>query len=120
MNTSGDGTLGFIMLGAAIFLVFLPIVVAQSRGRGPLVIGSLLLSVIGAAALVASASFGLGGLIFTAFAAACWFGGLFCGITAFVDAAAERRTDELAWRLLHNEAGGLQRPSSVPREKPSK
>lgn len=99
---------------AVVFLMFLPIIIAHSRGRLALEVATILLTGISALGLGAAAIGGLTGGLLAAFLlpgmATCWFAALFCGLVAYLDKAEDRRNNEALFRLLYNDGYGLKPP----------
>lgn len=112
-----------IVAGALLFLGFLPPIVAATASRRTLMLAALLLSLIaiGLFSLGAVAGLAVQGwavLFALPLAGACWFAGLFCGLAAFIDAAAERREAEMAFRLIYGDARGLAVPKDLRQPPP--
>jgi hypothetical protein len=96
-------------LGAlALFLVFLPSIIAETRGRMALVFAAFILSILPVALVGMSfVGGGLLGLSVLPIAGGLWMAGLFCGLAAWIDARLEKRNRETVLRLLTNDARGL-------------
>jgi hypothetical protein len=103
---------GIAAVIAFLFLLFLPIFIMASKGRLALQIATLLLSILGAAALlsgvVAGAAFsGIPFVILVPISSGLWLAALFCALAAWLDAGHERRAKEMTLRLLTNDARWL-------------
>lgn len=101
-----------LLTGLAFFLLFLPAIIAESRGRLVLVFAAVVFSILAFGVLALSlglaSAAGALALPFAAMAAGfLWMAGLFCGIAAWLNSQQERRHREATLRLLNNDARGL-------------
>lgn len=103
-----NGDLKYVLAALAFFLVFLPIIVAETRGRMALVFAAFILSVLPVGLVAVSLAGGaLLGLSAVPIAIGLWMAGLLCGLVLWIDARIERRNRETTLRLLTNDARGL-------------
>jgi hypothetical protein len=98
---------------AVLILIFLPLLIAMSRGRGWLIAGTIAFCLMALGGFFLSAVTGLGAAIILPGVGLVWMAALFCGLAAFLDSAAERRSKEFCYRLLTNDARGMDVPTSV-------
>jgi len=108
----GDGFYVKALIVLAFFLLFLPAIIAETKGRVVLVLAAIVLSLLSMAVL--ALSLGVAGTIgalalpFAAMAAGfLWIAGLFCGLAAWINSQQERRHRESMIRLMTNDARGL-------------
>lgn len=103
-----NGILKYVLGGLALFLIFLPGIIAETRSRKVLVFAAVLLSVLPVLIMsVSLAGVGIVGIYALPIACLLWIAGLFCGLAAWLDAAQERRNKETTLRLLMNDPRGL-------------
>lgn len=109
--TDNQATL-IVVTAAAAFLMLLPIIITSSNSRKPLEVAAFLLCALSAAAFIFGLFVGASASVLSFFislpvAAGLWFAALFCALTAWADAAHERRAKEMTLRLLTNDASEL-------------
>lgn len=110
--SAGD-SMGLALLFGAAALVFLPAIIVLSRRRTALIAAAFILPLVALAGLVVSSISGLAVLLLLPGIGMSWLAGLLCALAAFMDAAAERRTIELQYRLLTNDVRYLRQPDQM-------
>lgn len=105
---------GFGMLALAVFLAILPIIIASSRTGKILELATAALCLTALVGTIGSFAFGImGPLVVVPFLSALWMASLLCGLASCLNNAANRRANDMVFRLLYNEAENLDRPKNV-------
>lgn len=111
---SNSAAVGAVIAGLFLFFAFLPMIIANAKSGKMLGFATAMLcvlSVVGSFAMLAQG--GLSAMVFAPILSALWIASLICGIAAYLNQAAEKRANDLAFRLLYNELENLVRPRDV-------
>lgn len=104
----GDGILRTLVSCLALFLIFLPVIIAESRSRKVLVVAALILSLLAmGVAIASSVLIGTIGMIGLPLAGFLWISGLLCALAAWMNEQQEKRFRQTVLRLLSNDGRGL-------------
>lgn len=122
----GDGETGmqtFNVVAVAAWLILFvliapALVIAFTKDRLWLRLMAIVLTVSSLAAYGAASFAGIGNWAILPPVSIAWLGGLICAVAAFLDGAAERRNNEIVFRLLHDDARYLSVPQSLRTEAP--
>lgn len=104
--------IGILVL--VVFLGILPVIIASSRTGKVLelaIVALCLTSLVGT-----GGAFGLGmmgAFVVIPFLSAMWMASLLCGLACCLNNAANRRANDIVFRLLYNEPENLDRPRNV-------
>ncbi len=97
-----------------LFILIAPaLVVAFTKDRFWLRLMAVALTVSSLAAYGGASFAGIGNWAILPPVSIAWLGGLICAVAAFLDDAAERRSNETIFRLLNDDARYLQVPHSL-------
>lgn len=104
-----------------LFLLIAPaLVIAFTINRIWLRLMAVILTVSSLATYGAASYAGIGNWAILPPVSIAWLGGLICAVAAFLDDAAERRNNEIIFRLLHDDARHLPVPKALRKEAPPK
>lgn len=111
---SNSGAVGFILVALILFLAFLPMIIAVSKTGKVLQLATtaLCLTSLGGTFSVIGLG-GIGGMIAVPALSAMWMASLICGLACCLNQAADKRANDMAFRLLYNEAESLKKPDNV-------
>lgn len=106
--------MAFGILALIVFLAILPMLIAESRTGKILNIATAALCLTSLVGTVGSITLGVMGAFVVAPAlSVMWMASLICGIACCLNKAADRRANDMVFRLLYNEPENLVRPRDV-------
>jgi hypothetical protein len=100
-----------VLMEFVLIALFLPMLIGFVRNRNTLILVSAILCAISGVVMIFAATLGMLSLAVFPVAGALWLIAMLVGLTAAIDAMAERRAEEHTWRLLN----GIDSKLSVPR-----
>lgn len=112
--TSNSGAMGFALVALILFLAFLPMIIAVSKTGKILQLATTILcltSLVGTFAVIGIG--GIGGMIAVPMLSAMWMASLICGLACCLNQAADKRANDMVFRLLYNEPESLKKPDNV-------
>lgn len=108
------GFAGLAIGAAALFLLFLPLILSQARGRRVPLLAVILLTLTAAGLSAGGLALGAAGLaILVPMASGCWLLALALALLLWLDHRQTVRHEAMVWRLLHNDATDLQAPRGL-------
>ena len=106
--------MAFAILALIVFLAIIPMLIAESKTGKILNIATAALCLTSLVGTVGSIALGVLGVLIVAPAlSAMWMASLICGIACCLNKAADKRANDMVFRLLYNEAESLKKPDNV-------
>ena len=105
---------GLAVIIFILFLAFLPVLIANSRTGKILQAATFTLCLTSLAGTFGAMFLGgLGGMIVLPALSAMWLASLLCALAACLNTAAERRFNDLSYRMIYSESENLTPPRGV-------